>query len=426
MESKKFDSIEHEIIFNKMMAYCNENISATEEIHSQNISKDNGNSSLDIMKEYKDVYAHRIIKSHRKYIGNIIIFFKKIARRCLKWYINPITEQQTIFNNASVEVLQNSLEKIYEVELNNTILLNKISELEKQLSRMTEVENQLGRVTELENQLGRVTDLENQLCRVTELESQLDRLTKLENQMEKINDEFKLELNDKANFFEKKSYSQSGEDTILGYIFFALGIKNEEITYLDLGANHAKELSNTYYFYENGGKGVLVEANPKLIQELSFYRHNDIILNSLVSEKENEELDFYILSGDGLSTPDKEQALEACEINPNISIDSVIKVKSITINNIIEKYFGGMTPKFVSIDIEGHDFEVIQSMDLYKYRPLVIVVETIKYKPYLPINVKKNEVVDYLKTKDYVEYAFTGINSIFIDAKYMRELGQEG
>ena len=106
--------------------------------------------------------------------------------------------------------------------------------------------------------------------------------------------------------------------------------------------------------------------------------------------------------------------------------DSIIKVKSITVNNIIEKYLGGTSPKFISIDIEGHDFEVIQSIDLDKYRPLVIVVETIEYRPYLPINVKKYETVEYLKTKDYVEYAFTGINSILIDAKYMRDLGQEG
>lgn len=396
MENKKFDTIEHEIIYNKMMSYYNGNNGKVKENYSQNVVGANNYSSIETMREFKELYAHRLIKSHRKYIGNMIVFWKKVARRCLKWYINPITEQQTIFNNATLESIENSLEKLSNVESDNKNLLVKIAELENQMNRITELQRQMTRVTELENQV------------------------------KKMNDIFKLELYDEHSFFEKKSYSQAGEDTILAYIFFALGIKNEEITYLDLGANHAKELSNTYYFYENGAKGVLVEANPKLIQELSFYRHKDIVLNSLVSEKGNEELDFYILSGDGLSTPDKKQALEACEINPNISIENTIKVKSITVNNIIEKYFGGIAPKFISIDIEGHELEVIKSIDLDRFRPLIIVIETIEYRPYLPISVKKYEAIEYLKTKDYVEYAFTGINSIFIDAKYMRNLGQEG
>ena len=53
------------------------------------------------------------------------------------------------------------------------------------------------------------------------------------------------------------------------------------------------------------------------------------------------------------------------------------------------------------------------------------MVETIEYRPYLSINIKKDYIVDYLKEKDYVEYAFTGINSIFIDANYMKSIGQE-
>lgn len=423
MGNQKFYSIEHEVIYNKMMNYCKENNVESNENYIQNTVVENNKLAVETMKAYKDLYAHRLIRSHRKYIGHIIIFGKKVLRRCLKWYINPITEQQTIFNNATLESTEILLQKINSMEVENGSLLVKLND---QMGRMEDLENQLSRVTDLENQLSRVTDLENQLIRVTDLENQLSRVRDLENQVGKINDVFKLELYSGSSFFEKKSYSQAGEDTILAYIFFVLGIKNEEISYLDLGANHAKELSNTYYFYQNGAKGVLVEANPQLIQELSFYRHNDIILNSLVSETLDEEMNFYILSGDGLSTPDKEQAEEACKINPNILIDSIIKVKSITVNNIIEKYFGSIAPKFISIDIEGHDFEVIQSIDLDKYRPLVIVVETIEYRPYLSINIKKHEVIDYLKTKDYVEYAFTGINSIFIDAKYMRDLGQEG
>ena len=45
-------------------------------------------------------------------------------------------------------------------------------------------------------------------------------------------------------------YAQSGEDAIISYILKFLQIQSNEITYLDLGANHAKELSNTFYFLQ--------------------------------------------------------------------------------------------------------------------------------------------------------------------------------
>ena len=150
-----------------------------------------------------------------------------------------------------------------------------------------------------------------------------------------------------------------------------------------------------------------------------------MITKYLVSVSSDEEMDFYVLSGDGLSTPNKEQAEETCKINPAITIKNVVKVSSITVNDIIEKYFGGQTPNFISIDIEGYDLEIIKSIDLEKYRPLVIIVETIEYRPYLPINVKINDVMEYLNAKDYTEYAFTGINSIFIDSRYMNQLNQD-
>ena len=49
-------------------------------------------------------------------------------------------------------------------------------------------------------------------------------------------------------FYQKKTYSQSGEDAIVGYILNYLNIPFDKMTYLDLGANHAKELSNSYFF----------------------------------------------------------------------------------------------------------------------------------------------------------------------------------
>src|SRR6476620_2881599 len=70
-----------------------------------------------------------------------------------------------------------------------------------------------------------------------------------------------------------RSYSQAGEDRILSYLFVTMGIKNP--SYLDIGANHPVEGNNSYLFYEKGGTGVCVEADPSLFEDLSSVRKND-------------------------------------------------------------------------------------------------------------------------------------------------------
>lgn len=378
-----------------------------------------------------------VIKSHRRIFGKAIILAKRIIKKSIIWFIRPIVMKQNDFNGKIVRIIEVISEKNENLENDLERTSIKVEENLKRIEEKTfkleetniKVEENLKRIEEktfkLQEIEKKVLKLEKLDMRFEEFNLKLEKLKQLDSKVSNIEQTFKIELGAERVFFNKKSYSQSGEDTIIAYIFKYLAIDISKIKYLDLGANHAKELSNTNYFYENGAQGVLVEANPSLIPELHFYRHNDIILNNLVSTSGNEEIDFYVLSGDGLSTPDKEQAEETCRINPAINIEKVVKVTSITVNDIFKKYFGGIAPDFISIDIEGYDLEILKSIDLDNYRPLVIVVETIEYRPYLPINVKIDGVEKYLETKDYVEYAFTGINSIFIDAKRMKELNQD-
>ena len=72
----------------------------------------------------------------------------------------------------------------------------------------------------------------------------------------------------KIGIYAKKSYSQCGEDLIVRYIFDVLRI--EHPSYLDIGAHHPFFLNNTALLYEEGSRGVNVEADPQLIH--SFYK----------------------------------------------------------------------------------------------------------------------------------------------------------
>lgn len=224
-----------------------------------------------------------------------------------------------------------------------------------------------------------------------------------------------LETSIKNDFqlFNKKTYSQSGEDSIIMYIMAMKGIPLSECSYLDLGANHPKIMSNTYFFYEQGARGVLVEANPKLVTELKNERSGDIVLNKCISGKSGEKLDFNILNLDGLS-----KAGDVSDIlleNPDARIEKTVQLETVSVNDIIEEYFSGKAPLILNLDIEGLEKQILDSINFEKYRPMIMIIEMIPYSKKLVTGQKDTELLEYVKSKGYDEYAFTGINSIFID-----------
>jgi hypothetical protein len=67
------------------------------------------------------VNAHWGISSDLPVVGRLLVLFRRVLRITLRWYINPIIEQQNAFNDAAVRTL-------YELRTENDHLR---SELEK-------------------------------------------------------------------------------------------------------------------------------------------------------------------------------------------------------------------------------------------------------------------------------------------------------
>ena len=53
----------------------------------------------------------------------------------------------------------------------------------------------------------------------------------------------------------------------------------------------------------------------------------------------------------------------------------VVKVETISINEVMETNFNGNSPSYVSIDTEGSEYEILNSLDFEKYRPVVFTIE---------------------------------------------------
>lgn len=210
--------------------------------------------------------------------------------------------------------------------------------------------------------------------------------------------------------YTRKSFSQFGEDLILEQAFNI--IKDKNISYLDIGANHPYLLSNTYYFYRQGSYGTLIEPDPKLFKILKKKRPLDNVLNIGIGfGKKIVNAKLYIMSNPVLNTFSFEEA-KRIEMETKDKIINDVNIELIPINFILEDLRS--LPSFISIDVEGLDYQILESMDFQKYRPALICAETLTYQP-ITGGVEIKKIISLMKKKKYKIFANTRLNTIFID-----------
>jgi len=213
----------------------------------------------------------------------------------------------------------------------------------------------------------------------------------------------------------RTSYAQAGEDLLIQFVLNALRIYRP--AYLDIGAHEPIFLSNTYYFYKKGNFGVSIEPDTYLFKSFKKKRKRDICLNIGVGISSLKEADLYILTNRTLNTFSKTEALNYEKVN-GIKIEKVIKIPLVNINEVIADYFP-KCPNFISIDVEGLDFEIVKSFDFEKYRPEVFCIETINFTNN-NTETKNTQIIEFMKQKGYMIFADTYINTIFVEESKWR------
>ncbi len=217
------------------------------------------------------------------------------------------------------------------------------------------------------------------------------------------------------NFDAQLSFSQTGEDLIVDFIFKAMGVSRP--TYIDIGAFDPIKLSNTALFYLNGSRGITVEPNPLNFSRFIENRPEDINLNVGVSDIVGE-IDYYMFDAPTLNTCSKEES-EIFQRGGDHKIIDTIKVKSDTLKNIVKNNCDGIFPDFLSLDAEGADKIVLQAIDYEKNYPKVICLETISFSDRISFSkedaaTKDDKIINFLLSKGYVLFADTYINTIFV------------
>ncbi len=203
------------------------------------------------------------------------------------------------------------------------------------------------------------------------------------------------------------SFSQEGEDLLLD-AFFENYPQDYRGFYVDIGAHHPFRFSNTYHFYSKGWQGINVDATPGSMNNFKRYRKRDINIEMGVGN-EDKSLTFYCFNEPALNTFDEALARQR-EGKYNYSISKTQTVQVRSLKTILDDYLPqGTKIDFITIDVEGLDLEVLLSNDWQKYRPNLILVESINNE------VETDKIENHLKAEKYLRVGGGQRTKIFID-----------
>lgn len=200
--------------------------------------------------------------------------------------------------------------------------------------------------------------------------------------------------------FRRQSYSQEGEDLILLRFFE----NKSEGFYIDVGAYHPKRFSNTYVFYKKGWKGINIDARPKSMNLFKRVRPRDVNIECGIGTKAGI-LTYYEFDEPALNGFSDTLSIERDQ-NTEYKIVRKTPVNVYPLSVVLESNLDASQEiDFMSIDVEGFDLMVLESNNWLKYRPKLILIESLN-------NGTKDEIAEYLKSLGYTFFAKT-VNTIF-------------
>ena len=165
------------------------------------------------------------------------------------------------------------------------------------------------------------------------------------------------------------SYTQNLEDYHLSLAFAG----QETGFYVDVGAGHPVADNVSFWFYERGWRGVVVEPQPELAALYARLRPRDVVVPALVG-RESGAIDFHLVERlHGFSTTVETFARQAGTFGASYK---TVRMPVMTLAELCERH-AGVEIDFLKIDVEGAEADVIRGGDWQRFRPKVIVAEAV-------------------------------------------------
>jgi FkbM family methyltransferase len=138
--------------------------------------------------------------------------------------------------------------------------------------------------------------------------------------------------------------------------------------FVEVGANAPRARSQTFHLEQAGWTGVLIEPQPQLAAELRAQR-NAKVFAVACSSPENAGRALPLHVAGPLSS------LDRAGMAPGAAPEGVIHVPVRTLDDVLDE--AGAPPgfDFLSVDVEGHELDVLRGVDLARWRPQLILLE---------------------------------------------------
>jgi len=176
-------------------------------------------------------------------------------------------------------------------------------------------------------------------------------------------------LRETYKFIARKSKAQCRQDLI------ALVLTNFKTNgyFLEIGATDGILLSNTLTlenFFQ--WSGTLVEPNTRFLKKLYRNREKNFIIPNVILDKDDVDVEFYELRFGELSSVFKEYPDGWADFRKNGK--SELR-KTMSFSKLVNQVITSDKIDFVSIDTEGSELEILETLEKVKKQIDIIVVE---------------------------------------------------
>jgi len=203
-------------------------------------------------------------------------------------------------------------------------------------------------------------------------------------------------------------YSQFEQDKVVYENYFQ-GKTNGY--FVDIGAHDGVTFSNSKFFEELGWTGVCAEPNPIVFEQLQSVRKCKCVKKA-IADKIGYAQFFQIVEGadmlSGLVDEFSQKGIKNIYSNLE-SKDSgfdYIDVELDLFDNIVDQ----IEIDFLSIDTEGNELKILQTIDFSKYNIKVITLENNEYD---------SRFVNFLSSKDFTFVKRLGCDELYINNKFI-------
>lgn len=168
------------------------------------------------------------------------------------------------------------------------------------------------------------------------------------------------------------SYAQNREDVVL---YRALSHITQG-RYLDVGANDPTVDSVTKAFHDRGWRGMSIDPIEAYAQAHRDSRDGDIVVQAAVTDADVDEIELHMVPDTGLSSLRSDVADAYLESGAREVRNIIVPARRLT-RLLDEAGWDGLPIHFMNLDVEGAELNVLNSLDLSRYRPWVMLIESL-------------------------------------------------